>query len=345
MPATRVAMHKIREVLRLRYIADLSQRQIAGALCLSNGVVAKYLAAAASLGLAYPQLAALDDEALASALAGATASLRAAPAPPDFAYIHEQLKQKGVTRQLLWEEYRERHPSGYGYTQFTVLYAEWRKRLRPTLRQTHAAGEKLFLDYSGKTAPVIDASTGEAREAEVFVAVLGASNYTYAEATWSQGLADWMASTVRALAFFGGVPRLLVPDNLKAAVTKACRYEPIINRAYADLAAHYGCAVLPARPYKPRDKAKVEAGVQLVQRWILARLRHQTFFSLLELNRAIRTLLEDLNSRPFKRLPGSRRSQFEALDRPALRPLPAAPYEYAEWKKARVGIDYHVEVE
>lgn len=345
MPATRVAMHKIREVLRLKYIADLSQRQIAGALSLSNGVVAKYLAAAASSGLAYPQLAALDDAALARALAGTEATAKAAPTPPDFAYIHEQLKQKGVTRQLLWEEYRAVHPTGYGYTQFTVLYAEWRRRLRPAMRQTHAAGEKLFLDYSGKTVPVVNDSTGEVREAEVFVAVLGASNYTYAEATWTQGLADWTAATVRALSFFGGVPRLLVPDNLKAAVTKACRYEPVINRAYSDLAAHYGCAVLPARPHKPRDKAKAEAGVQLVQRWILARLRHQTFFSLSELNRAIRALLDDLNTRAFKRLTGSRRSQFESLDRPALKPLPRQPYEYAEWKKARAGIDYHVEVE
>jgi len=345
MPIAKVAMHKIKEVLRLKYVAQLSQRQIAGALGLSNGVVAKYLTAASASGVAYSQLAALDDEALARALAGAESALKPAPVLPDFTYVHEQLKHKGVTRQLLWEEYRAVHPTGYSYTQFTVLYAEWRRRLHPTMRQVHAAGEKLFLDYSGKKVPVIDAATGEVHEAEVFVACLGASNYTYAEATWTQSLADWTASTARALAFFGGVPRLLIPDNLKAAVTKSCRYEPIINRAYSDLAAHYGCAVLPARPYKPRDKAKVENGVQVVQRWILARLRHHTFFSLAELNRAIGLLLDDLNTRAFKRLPGSRRSQFEALDLPALKPLPAAPYEYAEWKKARVGIDYHIEVE
>lgn len=292
MPIAKVAMHKIKEILRLKYVAGLSQRQIAGALGLSNGVVAKYLTAAASSGVAYPQLAALDDEALARALSGAESTLKPAPVPPDFTYVHEQLKHKGVTRQLLWEEYRASHPTGYGYTQFTVLYAEWRRRLNPTMRQVHAAGEKLFLDYSGKTVPVIDAASGEVHEAEVFVACLGASNYTYAEATWTQSLTDWTASTARALAFFGGVPRLLIPDNLKAAVTKPCRYEPIINRAYSDLAAHYDCAVLPARPYKPRDKAKVENGVQVVQRWILARLRHHTFFSLTELNSAIRRLLD-----------------------------------------------------
>lgn len=345
MPVARVAMHKIKEVLRLRYIASLSQRQIAAALRLSNGVVAKYLAAAEHAGLTYPQLEQMDDAALARALWNSAPTAKALAALPDFASIHEQLKQKGVTRLLLWEEYRAAHPEGYGYTQFCVLYQQWRKRLKLSMRQTHRAGEKLFLDYSGKTVPVIDATTGEAREAEVFVAVLGASNYTYAEATWTQNLADWTAATARALAFFGGVPHLLIPDNLKSAVTKACRYEPTLNRTYAELAAHYNCAVLPARPYKPRDKAKVETAVQVVQRWIIARLRHQTFFSLRDLNCAIRALLDALNTRPFKRLPGSRRSQFESLDHPALKPLPAKPYEHAEWKRVRVRLDYHIEVD
>ncbi len=307
MPIARVAMHKIKEVLRLKYVAHLSQRQIAAALRLSNGVVAKYLSAAAASGVAYPQLAAMDEAALAVALWDSAAMPRLLPLPLDFVYIHDQLKQRGVTRRLLWEEYRAANPTGYGYTQFTVLYAEWRKRLHPTMRQVHRAGEKLFLDYSGKTVSIVDAATGEVREAQVFVATLGASNYTYAEATWTQTLPDWTSSTARALAFLGGEPRLLIPDNLKAAVTQACRYEPLINRTYDDLAAHYGCAILPARPYKPRDKAKVENGVQVVQRWILARLRHHTFFSLGELNRAIRVLLDDLNNRSFKKLPGSRR--------------------------------------
>lgn len=345
MPVARVAMRKIKEVFRLKYAAGLSQRQIAAALHLSNGVVAKYLAAAARSGLAYPQLAALDAAALARALWGEEHNPPGETRLPDFALVHQELKRKGVTRQLLWEEYRAANPAGYSYTQFTVLYAEWRKRLNPTMRQVHTAGDKLFLDYCGPTLSVIDPTTGEAREAQVFVAVLGASNYTFAEATWTQSLADWTASVVRALGFFGGTPRLLIPDNLKAAVTKACRYEPLTNATFSDLAAHYGCAVLPARPYRPRDKAKVEAGVQVVERWIMARLRKETFFSLLSLNIRLRALLGDLNTRPFKRLPGSRASQFEAFDRPALLPLPAAPYEYAEWRRARVSIDYHIEVE
>ncbi|MDQ3253595.1 MAG: IS21 family transposase [Acidobacteriota bacterium] len=255
-------------------------------------------------------------------------------------------KRQGVTRQLLWEEYAATHPAAsYSYPQFCVLYREWRQHLKLSMRQTHVAGEKLFLDYCGPTVPVLDPTTGQLRDAQVYVAVMGASNYTFAEATWTQSLSDWTSSTARALTFFGGVPRLLIPDNLKAAVTKACRYEPTINQTYADLAAHYGCAVLPTRPYKPKDKAKVEVGVQVVERWIIARLRHETFCSLLSLNIAIRRLLESLNTRPFKRLPGTRHSQFELLDSPALAALPPQPYEYAEWKRARVNIDYHVEVE
>jgi transposase len=213
------------------------------------------------------------------------------------------------------------------------------------MRQVHKAGEKLFIDYCGPTVPVVDGSTGEIHQAQVFVAVLGASNYTYAEATWSQNLPDWIASHQRAFRFFGGVSELLVPDNLRSAVTKACRYVPEPNETYQELARHYGTAILPARPYKPKDKAKAEVGVQVVERWILARLRHHTFFSLAELNQAIDELLADLNERPFQKLPGCRRSAFELLDQPTLKPLPAVPYEYAEWKQAKPGIDYHVEVE
>lgn len=213
------------------------------------------------------------------------------------------------------------------------------------MRQPHRAGEKLFVDYAGQGIPVVNRHSGEVHEAVVFVAVLGASNYPYAEATWTQSLPDWIGSHVRTFAALGGVPEIVVPDNLKAAVTRAHRYEPEINRTYADLAQHYGFAVIPARAAKPRDKAKVEVGVQVVERWILARLRHHTFFSLAEVNVALQPLLPALNGRPFTKLPGSRQQLFEALDRPALRPLPAQPYEYAEWKQARVNIDYHVEVE
>ncbi|HQU09199.1 MAG TPA: IS21 family transposase, partial [Opitutales bacterium] len=207
------------------------------------------------------------------------------------------------------------------------------------------AGEKLFIDYCGPTLDVIDPTTGEIRSAAVFVAVLGASNYTYAEATWDQKLPNWIGSHVRAFQFFGGVPALLVPDNLKSAVTKANRYEPELNRTYADLACHYSTAIVPARPYKPKDKAKVENAVLVVERWILARLRHQTFVGLAELNAAISELLKQLNHRPFKKLPGTRASQFEAIDKPALKPLPEQSYELAQFSKARVHVDYHIEVD
>ena len=346
MTVQRVSMHKIKEVLRLKYATGLKQRQIAAALGLSNGVVAKYLSAAESAHLPYPWPADWDDTHLAHALFGATYQ----PAPVkrltlDFPYIHQELKRKGVTRQLLWDEYRAAHPEGYGYTQFCVLYTAWLRTQRLSMRQVHRAGEKLFVDYCGQTVPIINAATGEVKIAQVFVATLGASSYTFAEATWSQSLSDWIGSHVRAFAFFGGVPQLVVPDNLKSGVSRACRYEPLLNASYHQMLTHYGCAALPARPYKPRDKAKVEVGVQVVTRWILARLRRVEFFSLADLNRAIQLLLEDLNTRPFKKLPGSRHSQFHALDRPALRPLPAVAYEFAQWQRARVGIDYHIEVD
>jgi transposase len=343
-------MHLIKEVLRLT-AAGLSQRQIGRSLHLSHGVVGKYQAAALRTGLSWPLPEELDDAALADRLGTRTddnsvTRANARRAPPDFASIHEQLKQKGVTRQLLWEEYRAAHPAdGYGYTQFCFHYQEWQSHLKLVMRQTHRAGEKLFIDYAGPTVPIVNPVTGEVRDAQIFVAVLGASNYTYAEATWTQGLADWIGSHTRAFTFFGGVPELVVPDNLLSAVSKACRYEPLLNTSYYQMLAHYGTAALPARPYKPRDKAKVEVAVQVVERWILARLRKQTFFSLFDLNLAIRQLLSALNQRPFKKLPGSRRSQFEALDQPALRPLPAQAYEYAEWRTARVSLDYHVEVD
>jgi transposase len=237
------------------------------------------------------------------------------------------------------------YTQAYRYAQFCAKYREWVTQQKPSLRQTHIAGEKLFIDYCGPTVEIIDIDTGEIRTAQIFVAILGASNYTYVEATWDQKLPNWIASHVRAFEFFGGVPVFLVPDNLKSAIHKACRYDPDINNTYADMAAYYGTTVLPARPLKPQDKAKVENAVLVVERWILARLRHQTFTGLAELNAAIATLLVELNQRPFKKLPGTRQSQFEALDKPALKSLPLRPYELAEFKKARVHLDYHVEID
>lgn len=346
MPADRLAMRQIKDILRLRHDTGLSLRQIAHSLNLSVGVVSKYLQLAAAAGIGWPPPADLDDAALERKLQPPAAAIRSPTPSPDFTEIHQELRRKGVTIQLLWEEYAQAHPADhYSYPHFCVLYRQWRGRLSPTMRQTHAPGDKLFVDYCGPTLPIVNSVTGEVRQANIFVAVLGASNYTFVEATFTQQLRDWIVSHVRAFEFFGGVPRLIVPDNLKSGVTKACRYDPTLNRTYAEMIEHYDTAALPARPRKPRDKAKVEVGVQIVERWILARLRKQTFFTLADLNAAIRPLIEQLNHKPFKKLPGSRHSQFEAIERAALKPLPLQAYQFAEWKKARVHIDYHVEVD
>ena len=347
MPAHRSAMRKIKDVLRLKFEANLSHRQIAAATGLSKGAVTKYLTRAAEVGLGWPWPPDLDETAAERQLfptSAATSHPRYAA--PDYATVHQELKRKGVTLQLLWTEYVAVHGGrAYRYSQFCLHYHEFRGRLARSMRQVHHAGDKLFIDYSGDTRSVIDGRTGEVREAQIFVCVLGASNYAYVEATWTQTLPDWIASHIRAFEYLGAVPALLVPDNLKSAIARACRYEPDATSTYADLAQHYGAAILPARPRRPRDKAAVETAVLLVQRWVLARLRNRQFFSLAELNAAIRELNAELNQRPFKKLPGSRASAFEALDRPAMKPLPASRYEYADWPRANVNIDYHIEVD
>ena len=346
MPTQRKAMRKIKEVLRLKFESQFSHDRIAAACGVAKGTVAKYVRRAEAAGLGWPLPEEMDDAALEAKLFPHTPALVVHHAPPDFAHIHQELKRKGVTLMLLWEEYHAAHPGhGYGYSQFCLLYKTFRATLKRSMRQVYQAGEKLFIDYSGDKAPVINPETGEIRFAEIFVAVLGASSYAYAEATWSQQLPDWIGSHVRAFEFMGAVPALLIPDNLKSGIKHACRYDPEANSTYADLARYYGTAILPARPREPKDKAHVEAGVLLVQRWILARLRNRQFFSLEELNKAIGELLVDLNNRPFKKLDGCRRSAFETIDRPAMRALPAPRYEFAQWKIVTVSIDYHVEVE
>ena len=346
MPARRLSMRKLREILRLLWECGLSQRQVAACCGTSKTAVAECVARARRSGIGQQTAATMSDAELEEHLYPPAQAMASSPRPAaDWPEVHRQLKGKGVTLQLLWEEYREREPLGYRYSRFCELYRHWRKRTDVTMRQVHRAGEKLFVDFCGQTVPVVEAGTGEVHEAQVFVAVWGASNYTYAEATWSQSLPDWIGAHVRAFEFSGGVTEIVVPDNTRTGVKTPCRYEPELNPTYQDLAAHYGTVVIPARVRRPRDKAKVEVGVQVVQRWILARLRHRTFFSLLALNEAIGELLVRLNDRPFRKLPGSRRSLFESLDRPALQPLPAQRFVYAEWKKARVNVDYHVEVE
>lgn len=346
MTRERIPMRTIKEVLRLKWSCGLGRRAIAKSCGIAKSTVIEYLRRAEKAGLSWPLPAELDDAALEHLLFPPVIVSESPRPLPVWADIHRELARKNVTLMLLWDEYKAQYPEGYQYSQFCDLYRAYAKKLDISMRQVHHAGEKLFVDYCGQTVPVIDKSTGEVHDCQVFVAVLGASNYTYAEATYTQGLPDWTSSHVRALAFIGGVPEVLVPDNLLSGVTRACRYEPGVNRTYQELAVHYGAAVIPARVRKPKDKAKVEAGVLLVERWILAALRNRTFFSLAELNTAIRELLGKLNNRPFRKLPGSRMSRFLEIDRPALHPLPAVPFEYAEWKiKKRPGIDYHVEVD
>ncbi len=344
MPAKRLSMRKIKEVLRLK-AEGMSNRKIAQSCGVSRPTVGEYLQRASRAGLQWP----LPDE-----LSDATLEHQLFPDPPtpaqrdqsypDWLYTNQELKRKHVTLFLLWEEYRAQHPKGYQYSWFCERYREWTGTLDRVMRQDHRAGEKLFVDYAGHTIPVVNQHTGEIHQAQIFVAVLGASNYTYAEATWTQNLSDWIGSHQRALNFIGGVPEIIIPDNLKSGVTKAHLYDPDINPTYQEFASHHGVAVIPARVRRPKDKAKAEVGVQIVERWILAALRNRMFFSLAELNRAIHKLLERLNTRPFKKLPGCRKELFTSLDQPALKPLPAMAYTYAEWKKVRVHIDYHVEI-
>jgi len=341
---TRLSMRKLHEILRLKYEVGLSDRQNARVVGCSRTTVQNALERVRMAGLSWPLPAGLAEDALQARLYPGETRRMATPLP-DFTALERALTHKGVTRLLLWEEYRAVHPDGYGYSAFCQHLAHWRRRRTPVLRLEHRPGEKLFVDYAGPTLDIIDRRSGEVRSAQIFVAVLGYSNYTFAEATFTQALPDWLGSHVRALNFIGGCPGAIVPDNLRSAVSRAHRYEPDLNPAYQDFAEHYGVAILPARVRKPRDKAKVEVGVQIVERWILARLRHQTFFSLAELNTEIARLLSELNARPFKKMEGSRRSRFEELERAALKPLPAQAYEYAQWKQAKVHPDYHIEVE
>ena len=337
-------MRKVREVLRLRHALSLSYREISEALSVGKTSVGEIVRRADVVGLTWPLPQLVDDGELERRLFTAAGEAQPERPAPDWATLHEELKRRSVTLVLLWQEYRAEHPDGYGYSRFCDLYGEWRRSVSATMRQTHVAGEKLFVDFAGDTVAVIDPLTGDTRAAHIFVAALGASNFTYAEARWSEGLADWIGAHVNALAAIGGVPRAVVCDNLKAGVTKPSRYEPGINRTYQDPATHYGLAVLPTRIKKPRDKAKAEVAVQIVQRFVLARLRNRRFFSLDELNAAIRDCVADLNAKIMRKLGKSRRELFETIDRPALKPLPAEPYRYAEWKRARVAPDYHIEI-
>lgn len=336
-------MRNIREILRQKRELGRSHREVAKSLGVSPGVVAEVVGRAERAGLGQEESSALDDRELEERLYGAKRGIGGQRPLPDPAHIHVERRRVGVTLALLHAEYLAQYPDGYQYTQFCAVYRRWLKARHLTMRQEHRAGEKVFLDYSGKKPSVVDPKTGEVSEVELFVAVLGASNYTYAEATRTQRIHDWIASNVRSLSFFGGAPEVFVPDQLKSAVTVPCRYEPEVQRTFEEFARHAGGVVIPARPGKSRDKAKVEAGVLIAQRWILARLRNQTFFSLEELNERIAALCDDLNERRMRIYGASRRELFERLDKPVLKPLPPQPFVLSAWKKVRPNIDYHVE--
>ena len=326
MSAKRLTMRKIREILRLRFDFHFTLIQIATSCNIGRSTVFDYLQRFTDSGLSWPLPDDMGDNHLEQLLFSTVVKTDIRNrASPDWSVVHQELRRKSVTLMLLWQEYKERQPDGYQYSQFCHLYRQWVGQIDPVMRQVHPAGENLFVDYAGQTVDIRDSAGQNIRSAQIFVAVLGASNYTYAEATWTQALPDWIGSHVRAFEYFGGVTAVVVPDNLKSGVKDPCFYDPEINPTYLDMARHYGMVVLPARKRKARDKAKVETGVQIVERWILARLRNHTFFSLDQLNQVIRRLLEELNRKPFQKLPGTRLSQFEAVDRPALKPLPLRP--------------------
>ncbi len=344
MSTERLSMRQVREILRQKWVLRRPHRAIAASVGVSAGAVGLAVSRALHAGLRWTDVELLDDATLQARLYPVAVAASTRP-EPDCAWIHRERHRPAVTLELLHHEYLEQHPAGLRYTSFCERYREWLKRRGLVMRQVHVAGDKCFVDYSGKKLQIVDATTGEVIEVELFVGVLGASNYTYAEATYTQRGPDWIASHVRMLEYFAGAPRALVPDQLKSGVTRACRYEPGVQRTYEDLATHYGTTVLPARPKSPRDKAKVEVGVQIAQRWILARVRNEVFHSLHALNVRIRELLGDINGRTMRRYGKSRRELFEAMERAVLRPLPAERFEYADWLMPRVNIDYHVVVD
>ena len=347
MPKTReLSMRTIRELLRLGLSHQISARDVGRSLKISHPTVQKYLQTVKAAGLDWPQIEAMDDEQLKQLLQNVRGRKQNIEKPlPDYAYIHQEMKKPGVTMYLLWQEYLEASPTGYKMAQFRRYYYDYIKKIDVTMRKRYKFGECMFVDYAGQTVPIHDRMTGQVSEAQIFVAVLGASNYTYSEATPDQSLPSWTGSHVRSFEYFGGMPEAVIGDNLKSGVNKAHRYEPDINPTYREMAAHYGCVVMPARAYEPRDKAKVESGVLVVERWILAALRNRKFFSLGELNEAIRELLIILNKRLFKKMEGSRESVFLSHEKPALKPLPEHPWEFAQWKKLTVNMDYHVELD
>jgi transposase len=345
MPKKRVSMRKIREVLRLTHEHKLSVRQVSKATGVGKTAVGEFVARARVIGITWPIPAEISDVELEARLFISPGFHESTRPVPDWAKVHEELKRRGVTLMTLWEEYHGTVSNGHGYSRYCQIYREWKRCLSVTMRQTHLAGDKLFVDWAGDKVPIIDRLTGEVHEASIFVAVMGASSYSYCEARWTETLPDWIGAHVNTLHFLGGVMKAVVPDNLKAGITKPSRYEPGINKTYQELSDHYGFVVLPARIKKPKDKAKVENAVRTVSRYLLGKLRNRRFFSLEELNDVARECVTFINSKVMKRLNKSRNELFATIDQPMLKALPAERYNYAEWKRCTVAPDYHVEVE
>jgi transposase len=343
MPNRRLSVRSIREILRLGFACDLSGRQIAQSLNLSRSAVWECLRRAKAASLSWPLPDSMDDAALIKLLYEQPVPISRPHL--DCEYIYRELKRKGVTLSLLWEEYKREHPDGYQYTQFCEIYRAWQKQISLSMRQEHRAGHKVFSDFSGGTLDIVDPETGEVRRCKLFVSTLGASNFTYAEPFYSESAESWCVGQSNAFLYFNGCPAICVPDNPKAVVTQACPYEPDINADFLLLAEHYNVAILPARVRRPKDKAKVEAAVLLATRWILARLRKRTFFSLAEAKIAVRQLVDDLNDRPFRKIKGTRRTLFESIEKPALHSLPIGKYEYTRVLKASVDNSYHIDID
>lgn len=347
MPRSHLSMRKIREILRLQWDLKCSYHLTAKSVGVSSSTIGECLRRAKAANLTWPLPADLDDDALIKLLyPPLKKTIDDGQNKIDWAHIHQELKRKHVTMMILWQEYKSQNENGFNYSWFCAHYRQWREQLDVWMRQTHKLGEKCFVDYVGMTMQVVvNTSSGEMREAQIFVGCLGASNFTFCEATWSQSLPDWISSHVNMFEFFSGAPEIIVPDNLKSGVSKAHRYEPDTNPTYQDMASHYGVAIIPARIYSPQDKGKVENAVLQVERHILAKLRDRLFFNLIELNDAIRILLNELNQKAFQKLQGSRQSQFDEFEKSTLRPLPLTRYMFADWKKVRAGADYHISLD
>ena len=342
----RLAIHWQREIARLHfYDPAQSHRAIARVTGLSATTVASLRERLlANTELMWESLQALDDEVWCKTLGTEDRSIAKRKAAPDWEIIHREMQRPDATLDVLWQDWRKTCPEGIGYTQFTDGYRRWVRGLHIVMRRVHRPGDKLFVDFAGRTVEVRDRDGGPSTYAQIFVAVLGHSNYTYLEATATQTTSDWIRCHINCFEAICGAPQWVVSDNLKAAVWRREREEIVINPAYRDALRHYDTAPLPAGSRKPKHKAKAEVGVQIAQRWILFRLRDRVYFSLEELNRDLRELTAQMNDHPFRKLPGSRRERYEAADRGALKPLPQVRYELCDWRYGvRVGDDYHFE--